>query len=1049
MPLWKRLTRILLALLTVGVVVAVVGLVALDWYLGSDTLKKQVQEQVSQRTGFDVVFTDELGVSVYPFLGLETGPMIVRQPDGYGDGDMASASSVIAKVSLFPLLDKVINFEIVSLENLELNIVKKADGVCNLDICSQAAKAEAEVEPISWQGFDFSSMSIKGLRLENGRLRYTDLATDSELLAENVRLRTGRLRLDEPADFGFEAELSWPDQEIQASVAWMGQLLASPELDWVSVPDSNLQISFSAPYMVSQGERSHFTASVALDSRDESLAFTKFKLGVPELLLTGSASGVGLLSKPEVFGDLAAAQFTVTQALNHYVNGLIPPKDPGIFQDGAFSLDFKVDESGVYISDFSAFCDKTKLTGSLSATNFDAPLFSFDLVGNSLDFDRYYRLFIVDDPFVLHDFGPEFLGWVQSKGSIKVDDVILASSQFNDFHLDVASGDGTSIFTIKKARLWDGNATGELMVNLRHEGGDKHPFGLSASLEVSDGAGSLMPLINSEARIFQGRGRVAYAIDMPETLFTKTTNIDEVLRYSSCEVQYELGSGVMLRGKNRGERKKTIFDKAQLSVKFSATGKKHPGGDYGYKTGISVRAESESEPYVFAAKMTGPVRVSYALDSIRLIKNQVGAQLSGKHLPPGETMLLVNADLSMDTKKQTLSAMNTMLEANAGTVVGDFTGHRIFEKDFTYSGPVRFDSDPRLVFGLLDVEIDETRDEEALRSFSGGFDLALMANEAVLSNLDLLFDDTHAKGKIRIEDFTTGHSTFDLHADQLDINRYRPPKKERIPGKCAWPKVPSVPLPLRTLSAADIDGDILVGDFRIFDISFKSLTGHVTMKDGKIELPDLVSDFYGGPMTGAFYGTATPIKLDCDMSLRAVKGNCGDFMVDIIKKQYVDGDGTMSFIIHTEGATDDEFIANMSGKADVLIENGSYRFSGEQNPPKGSKATDYIKNNRTGFDYAKAIFDVDKSIFMTENFEMESSYLSATGYGNFDLDKDTIDLNIDAEYVIVPTVIPIHIIECLHDPGVSIPSGEIIGNTVREVLGLPLRPFQYLRDLLF
>jgi hypothetical protein len=53
-----------------------------------------------------------------------------------------------------------------------------------------------------------------------------------------------------------------------------------------------------------------------------------------------------------------------------------------------------------------------------------------------------------------------------------------------------------------------------------------------------------------------------------------------------------------------------------------------------------------------------------------------------------------------------------------------------------------------------------------------------------------------------------------------------------------------------------------------------------------------------------------------------------------------------------------------------------------------------------------------------------------------------------ANYKAGPTV-PLHIVGCLDDPAVEVPGGELITNTVRDLIGLPLKPFQYLRDLFF
>ncbi|MBU1610817.1 MAG: hypothetical protein KKC99_03125, partial [Proteobacteria bacterium] len=958
---------------------------------------------------------------------------------------LASADSVSAKVSMRQLIEREIDFDIVAISGLDLHVVRLADGSTNVDSLLKLVDTPSGSESLEWEGFDLSTLTVRGLRLEDSILRFTDEQSGTEIRAEKVRFRTNDYQSDAPMDFALDAEIDWPQKEIEATVGWMGSLLMAADFSWVQVPESSFQLSIVEPTFFNTNAPSLLTTSATLDSREGSVSLQGFKIKVPELLLTGDVQVENILASPRATGHLAASQFMVADALNHYFEGLIPDKDPGIFQDGSFSLDFSLDENALSITNLDAACDKTHLQGSVTATDFSKPHYSFDLSGSSLDFDRYYRIFIVDEPFILADFGPEFLSTVQSSGRVQLNDVILGGGNFKDFSLSAETGEGTSLVTLEKGSLWDGAATGQLRCSIHQNEQGGYPLTLSGSFAVKNADTGQLPLLGGEDRSFSGRGGVRVAFDMPETLFQTDTIIDAVLHHTSSEVAYVLGKGALLRK----EHAPLVFDAANATVKITATGKPPAEGGYAYKTGIALTVRSDTKPYALEGRLNGAVQVAEDFSSLKLSSAKTGLQLSGSPLPPGESTVLVSAVVNLDTRKQTLVARELSLEGNAGTVRGELVGNRILEQDFTYIGPLSIDSDARLVFGLMDVEIGETRDDKVLSYFGGTLDLALTANQAILSNLDLTFDDTHGTGKVRIEDFETGYATFQLGIDSLDINRYRPPRPKRLPDKCNFPVLDAVRLPLNTLSAANIDGDIQAGDFRIFDISFKNLIGHVTMKDGQINLPNLHSDFYGGQMNGNYSGTATRENLSSHMQLRAENFRGAPFMVDVSGKEYVDGTSTVYFDMKTTAATDDEFIADMSGRAGVTILDGSYKFSGKSEPPPGEKPLPAERTSRTGFDGAAALFRIAKGRFMTDDFKMDASFLTAKGAGNFDLALDTIDFTLEAEYSVVPTVIPIHIHSCLHDPGVSIPGMEILGNTVKELIGLPLRPFTFLRDLLF
>ncbi len=1049
MRLQKLLLRVLLASTALLVLVFAGTLFALDWYLGSETLKVHVSSVIAERTGLDVRFEGDFGVSIFPWIGLKTGPVRIINPSVAGDVELVRAKSVSAKVSFRQLLASEIDFDIVSLTGLSLSLVINADGTTSLDPLFRLGSEPSDSDPLTWEGFDLSTLTVRGLRLDQASIHYLDLANGLDIDAQNLRFRTGEYRQDKPVEFSLDVDLAAPDRELEATVGMMGKLEFSPDFSWVRVSDTSLQACMAGQIFSSGEQQSHLTAVAAFDSRTQTASLQGFKLKLPRILLMGSIQGEDLAENSRIFGSLSAAPFLVRDVLNHFAGNMIPEKDPGIFSNGLFSLDFTLTESDFFISNLDVLCDQTRLQGSFEATNFNNPVYSFDITGNRLDFDRYYRIFIVEEPFILADFGPNFLSQVCSQGRVRLQEVTLGGEDFTGLTLAVKSGDGVCDFTLEQASLWGGAAKGRAEIDIKRNEDGGFPLALSGSLSVQGANAGEMPLLSGKGQTFSGQGNVGYSFDMPESVFWAKTIIDEVLRHTSAQLDYDLKKGGLdLRGDD-GEMKNISFDSARATAKLVATGKNNQDGSLDYKVGLSFDVASAGEPYGVAGRLNGLVKVSQNLSSARLFSAQTGLQLSGSWLPPGETMLVISANLDLDTAAQTIHAKEFTLEGKAGTLLGDFKGYRIFEKDFTYVGPLSFTSDPRRMFGLVDVEIDETRDKDVLRSFSGKLDLAFTSKQAVLSNLDLIFDDTHATGILRIENFNTGYCSFELEADELDINRYRPPRPERIPGRCGEPKMPAVPLPLITLSSANIDGNIFVGTLRIFDIAFKGLQGHVNMKDGQITLPNLHSDFYGGRMDSIFKGIATREGLNCDIKMRAEDFNGAPFMVDVAGKEYVDGTSTVFFDIHTTGATDDEFIANMSGRAGFTILDGSYRFSGERNPPKGSQATDYIKNKRTSFDGAAALFRVENGRFMTDDFSMEATYMSAVGSGNFDLDKDTIDFFLEAEYVVVPTVIPVHIVDCLHDPGVHIPGLEILGNTVKEIIGLPLKPFQFLRDLFF
>ncbi len=79
---------------------------------------------------------------------------------------------------------------------------------------------------------------------------------------------------------------------------------------------------------------------------------------------------------------------------------------------------------------------------------------------------------------------------------------------------------------------------------------------------------------------------------------------------------------------------------------------------------------------------------------------------------------------------------------------------------------------------------------------------------------------------------------------------------------------------------------------------------------------------------------------------------------------------------------------------------------------------------------------------------MEAPSMVVTGKGRFSPAEDSINLTLSASMTGMPDV-PIKVFGRLKDPEMEIPTGALIGNTIKGILGLPLKPIKFFKDLLF
>lgn len=217
-------------------------------------------------------------------------------------------------------------------------------------------------------------------------------------------------------------------------------------------------------------------------------------------------------------------------------------------------------------------------------------------------------------------------------------------------------------------------------------------------------------------------------------------------------------------------------------------------------------------------------------------------------------------------------------------------------------------------------------------------------------------------------------------------------------------------------------------------------------KDGNIQIRPIESSFYGGLLAGSLDMNVGRESMEARLDMHMDGFESGDFAKDFWGEEYVKGNADMYYKLFSVCSTDHEVLTGLQGVAGFIIRDGSYKFSEYPGEKSTSKKSAAKLRKRNSFREATANFKVAKGVMVNDDFNLSSSLMSGSGGGYINLPDYTIDVTLVADFVAAPDV-PIQIVGDLGNPDVKISTAEVLGNTVKDILTLPLRPFQYLRDL--
>lgn len=348
----RRFLKYSAILVGIVVVLLVLAAVALATLIDPNRYRDDIVQAVKAQTGRDLKIEGDLSLSFYPWLGLETGRLVLANAKGFGPEPFAVVGSSETRVELLPLLRQRVVVDAVRLEGLQLNLARKADGRTNWEDLAAAGGKPGEPAPDGGGGGTeaLALFTIERVELGDAAFTWKDEAAGATYAARNVALTSEDLLGESPGrlQLGFDLEGTKP--AIKRRV----------ELD----------------------ARLHF------DPRTQVLDAPQLHLAVGELDLRGRVRAEDLARAPKLKGSIEVPAFDARKLLAELG---IPyrPTDPEALAKVALAARFASDPQLSALSDIRLILDETDLRGEAALRHAGGGKYLFDLALNGIDVDRY------------------------------------------------------------------------------------------------------------------------------------------------------------------------------------------------------------------------------------------------------------------------------------------------------------------------------------------------------------------------------------------------------------------------------------------------------------------------------------------------------------------------------------------------------------------------------------------------------------------------------------------------------------------------------------
>ena len=1081
----RKLILIILAVMAVLLLLTGGTVLWVSHYMRTPEFRTEFARLLHDATGQEVILEGELGVSVFPWLGLKARGVTLGNAPGFGPEPMLTANVLSARIRVLPLFSRRLSLDVVEFTEATVALRIDAAGKGNWEALVERLRAGENA--LGAQDTHFRKVNIRGVRIAGGKASLVDEKRNQSYVVSELVLSTGRIETGKPLAFALSCDFHWPRPGLDSRLDVSGKVRWDEKQGRPLFSETVAQGEVGGAFLPATSPRAAVFANLSMEDGERNLRLSGLRVHALGADLAGELTFVDFLNRFEMRGRVTAERLNPSRIINAYFPDTIPPEHQGALTSASGVVDLFASEDEMTFTSPEARLDGAKVRGRLHLGFGDKPGLDFELSADRLDVDAYASALNANatgNPLLAGDLPLAYLRGVAGQGRLTVETLKLAGITAQGAQLDWKAAAGGHRLALKPAKAQGGQFAAELAAGFA--GTPESPvLGLSGSLSLDGADARQVSWLSRPGGSLGGRVDLRLRGEVKKAALDPKAKLSQVLRRATGEVFLNIAGAtlewsetrIQAAGKPVEPPRRMAFSSLAAQARLSSV----PAGaaDWAVQADGSLAAVGTKPLLNLDGRFSCQARPGQR-GGIVLAGASVSGRLKGWFLPKQENEASFSGKGAVDFPAQTLTLASATAQTCGLNLVGTLAGKQILGSGFGLSGHVRcLDGDPKRVLAALEMRPLKPSDQRALTRITGEADLTASAKGVQLTNINAQVDDTAVRGSYAVQGPAQGgaglRQTFALQASALDLDRYlaAPEPSTRRSGR-EQPRPAPEPLPVEDLRELALDGNLTFRRFKYRGLVARQLKSTLSARGGTLLVKPIGAEFYGGDLSGELVAQAGQNDMLVRLSLAAKDFQAGGMMLGWVGKEYVTGRTDMFVDVGGTGATDTDVLRTLEGMAGFKIVDGSYALSGSSGssgssevsaPPRraappgataqavgqrrgGATSAGDSRRPGTPFWSASAKLKVASGVFHTNDFRLEGPDNIVTGRGSFSLAEDSINVSLTANMPGVPDV-PIKVHGRLKDPEMEIPTALLINNTIKEILGIPLKPIKFFKDLLF
>ncbi len=374
------------------VLLVVAAAVILPMVVDPNDYKPQIVAAAKDKLGRDLAIEQDLSLTVFPWLGIETGGVRVGNAAGFAEQPFAEIDQLGLKVKLMPLLSQKVEVDTLVVKGLRLNLEKDASGKTNWDdLAGQQEEKPAQAGEAEKQPAEAPSpvaLSVQGIQIEDARISWDDRQAGQKYVLDGVRVVTGALApgATVPVEAGINFSSSKPAMTLKADLT--ASVSSDADLAVFRISDLLLNLDAAGEGLPAGGAKLTLKANVTADTKADTLNLDQLEISGPAMAASGELAVTAMQTNPAAKGTLRIAETNLKTLASMFASP-IETTDPAALTRASGDLGFVYADGALKLDPLKVRLDDSNLTGYLHVLDGAGPVVRTKLDLDQIDLDRY------------------------------------------------------------------------------------------------------------------------------------------------------------------------------------------------------------------------------------------------------------------------------------------------------------------------------------------------------------------------------------------------------------------------------------------------------------------------------------------------------------------------------------------------------------------------------------------------------------------------------------------------------------------------------------